>query len=64
MSLTIEKLTKYAMELQKQFEAASNMMHQAAGALNFVRSQIFELQKPQEEPKNEQVDKQEQEQAS
>lgn len=64
MSLTLEKLLKYAGDLQRQVEAASNMMHQAAGALHFVRNQIQELQNPQEEPKDEQVDKQEQEQAS
>lgn len=55
MSLTIEKLTKYALELQKQFEAASAMMHQALGALNFVHNQINELKNPKEEPKNEQI---------
>ncbi len=56
MSLNIEKLNQYALQLQKQFEAASNMMHQAAGALNFVHTQIRELQSQNEEKKDEQID--------
>lgn len=49
MSLTIESLSKQAIELQKQVEAASNMMHQSAGALALVRTQIAQLQKEQQE---------------
>ena len=54
--LTIEKLNQHALQLQKQFEAASSMMHQAAGALNFVHTQIRELQSQNEEKKDEQID--------
>ena len=64
MSLSVEKLTKYSIELQKQFETASAMMHQAAGALNFVRRQINDLNYPQKEPENEQTNGEIQKQAS
>ena len=49
MSLTIESLSTQAIQLQKQVEAANNMMHQSAGALALVRTQIAQLQKEQQE---------------
>lgn len=64
MSLTLEKLTKYSIELQKQFETTTAMMHQAAGALSFVHRQINELKNPQKELENEQINIQNQKQAS
>ena len=64
MSFTLEKLTKYAMELQKQFEAASAMMHQALGALNFVHTQINDLKNIKEEKPNEQINNENKEQDS
>lgn len=49
MFLTIESLLQHAENLTKQFEAASNMVQQTAGALSFVKTQVMVLQKLQEE---------------
>lgn len=44
LMLTIQNLLDDAMKLEKQFEAASQMLQQTAGALQFVRTKVNELQ--------------------
>ena len=47
--LTIQDLLDDARQLEQQVEAASNMLQQTAGALQFVRNKIGQLQAVHEE---------------
>lgn len=49
MALSIEGLVAKGQQLQKQFEAASNMAQQTAGAIAVINSLIQQLQKEHEE---------------
>lgn len=42
--LTIQNLVDEAIQLERQVEAAANMLQQSAGALQFVRNKIAQLQ--------------------
>lgn len=51
MSFSVHSLLQEAAQLEQQFQAASNMMQQTAGALAYVRNKINELHKLEEELK-------------
>jgi len=56
MPITIESLTKQLPEMQKQYEAAMQAVHQIAGAILLIRNQIEQLKKEEEESKNDKID--------
>lgn len=46
---TIQSLLDEATQLERQIEAAANMVQQTAGALNYVRNKINQVQQAHEE---------------